>query len=571
MLNGQASFPSPLVLMQNGTCQQGHCRCSLSNHYQAKKVVQQTRETLRDRLLALKDQSNPTYRDQLTTRAEISQILERILQQGIADVRHKAMKIIHICSSFRFQADFDLFINQLLVESDFPHDPNIALQTGMIIQRVTNLLQSFAENQEKRRRQQPALQIIERDGQSIERRSAIDVTHAKTVDLVEFYSKNTDPSLMSSVLSELHRRAQGKSTDPLTTPNDIMAINRYHQKHKDKTIQELSYAYRQLQKQINAVIQSDILQIVRVPHELLIENLSVQALLEEKEKQETDQPDSARPLPLVDAWPFPQPDHSLMPPWSSHSSPNLRAELQSSSPSTTLLGFSRLLSVPYPSPGDLSPMPPLPHSFSVGDVPKLDPTGLPPRRNTMREHKQTQSSSKERDRLQSMPAPPVSFSQMPQIQSIMPGFQAPFSVDHRSEPPSSDQSSVPDVIPPLSVSDIDQADFDSFTNTRLVGMYKEALATKNQRQQEAVHEELQRRCAGLYPRLLKEKEPLFREKLQMHQIKPVDKLVAEQAALTQKIHVFLEDGDVTLINDVPPELIVEAAVYAYLVQSSSGV
>ena len=570
--NGQVSSSPFPTLMTHGTCQEGHCRCSLANHYQAKTILHRTRETLRDALLALKQQSS----QRLSTRAELSQILERIFQQGIGDIRHRATKLIHICSSFHFHADFDLFIHQLLVESDFPHDPNIALQNEMIVQRITILSHLIAENQEKLRRKQPSPQIIDRD--QSKKQSSIDVTHATTTDLVEFYAKNSDPSLMFSILNELHRRAQGKSTDPLSTPSDITAINRYHGKHKDKTVQELSYVYRQLQKQINEVIQSNILQIVRVPKELLIENLSVQALLEEKEKREIDQPSTTRSFPLVDGWPFPQPDTSLMPPPSNRASPHLTAESKSSSPGSTLIGFSRILSAsasaPYPFSDNMSPMPPLPQHFPTLDAPRSNPTTIPIPRITVRDssaHRKTQGSLNENNRVQSMPMPPPPFSQMPQLQRITPGFQASFTGDH---------SSIPDVIPPSSMYDMDQSqsfapsdseDFDSLSNTRLISMYKEAMVTNNQSERDAVHQELERRCFGLYPQLLKENEDLFREKLQMCQKKPVDKLVADQAALAHNIRMFLENDNVTLINDIPAEMIVEAAVYAFLLKSATGV
>src|SRR5439155_328976 len=73
--------------------------------------------------------------------------------------------------------------------------------------------------------------------------------------------------------------------------NEIIIINKYLEKYNKKSIQDLSYSYRKVQKKINTILNSNILKIIDVDPELLIENFIVQTLLDEKEKNENNHQD----------------------------------------------------------------------------------------------------------------------------------------------------------------------------------------------------------------------------------------------------------------------------------------
>ncbi|CAF0779007.1 unnamed protein product [Adineta steineri] len=96
-------------------------------------------------------------------------------------------------------------------------------------------------------------------------------------------------------------------------------------------------------------------------------------------------------------------------------------------------------------------------------------------------------------------------------------------------------------------------------------MYTNANLTEDQSQKELIYQELHRRCYGEYPMLIKENKSLFDEKMKLNQMKTIDELVRTQLITNRKIRQHLKNNDVTLINEVPLDLIIEANVLNQLI------
>lgn len=585
-----AQILSQCLVMNNGRCQQCRNHCSYANHYHAKKTIQITYETLEDIINELKkkyDEANEkrnSYQKQMLTIAETKEFLDKTLKQNLNELKNKSKELVEICSAFNLAEELNYLIKQFKIESDLLENLETKLQNEQLIQNLTKFAQSIEETQEKTRRRRSSMQIIYID-QSVETKP-IDINHLKTIDLIELHNKTTDPSLIRLILEELHQRAQGKSTGPLITSDEIMIIKKFIQKYDKQSIQDLSYSYRQLQKKIDAIIDSNILKIIDVNHELLIENCIVQTLLEEKEKNQHEilsPPTTSRSFSHTTNNSFPQPVYP--PPYPANESLPLSSRIPTSN--SALLGFTHIFSAPYPSSDELLPIPALPpdnHPLidqSNNNHPTQPVFSLEDYRYNSINTKSSKSSFDHQD---AMPMPINNQQHLTNLHNSHIGFSFNNTKGNQDSTLLNERSSRPDIIPLNNdslnspkpqrnhmIAELDDERFRSFENTRLVLMYANATLQENESRTNAIYQELERRCYGEYPKLIKENKNIFQEKLKIHEMKTIGELLIAQTGIKQKIRRYLQDNDVTLIDSIPQDLIIEANALSHLVLSKGRI
>jgi hypothetical protein len=110
-----------------------------------------------------------------------------------------------------------------------------------------------------------------------------------TAELVQRYTDCKDARKSNAILTELSRRSQGKSTGPLVSPTDISTFARYTQLYGSQDAPTLSHLYLQLQQRISNMTEPDILNIARVPGDLLLEIAALYTLVAQKNQQQQQQ------------------------------------------------------------------------------------------------------------------------------------------------------------------------------------------------------------------------------------------------------------------------------------------
>jgi hypothetical protein len=531
VITGSQIFSQCLIL-NNNQCQQCQNHCSYKTHYYAKKMIQITYETLDD----LKIQYD-----------QPKQIIDKIVRQKLFEIKTKSTQLSQICSGFNLANEFDNLIKSLKIQLDLLKNLETKLQAENLIIKLTKYIHTTIDrNHDQSRRQRPSMQIILQE-ESIEKNS-IAINPLKTTDLIDLYHHTTDHSLITSILNELHQRAKGKSTGPLSTPDEIIIINKSLEKYNHKNIQELSYSYHKLQQQIYNITKSDILKIVDINPELLIENFIVQTLLDDKEKTQQETPVESSSSSVIKSFPVP--------------------DMQSTSRQNSVsIGLSHLITPPYPSLNDPSPMPPLPFDYPFEIQQHNDQPGTAFCLDDYRyDSKSTISADVELDVM------PI--NNEPQTTYLF-NSTADFTLEYQRESPSDEQTSIPDDIPSnnnlfASSNTLpnhleNKEDFRLLNTSLLLSMYNDANFQKNESRKDAIHEELERRCYGDYPILIKEKNYLLRERISTNQMKTIGELLIAQAAIKQKIRGYLINNNVTLINNIPSELIIEAYTLDYLI------
>ncbi len=110
-----------------------------------------------------------------------------------------------------------------------------------------------------------------------------------TTELVQRYTDCKDARKSNAILTELNRRSQGKSTGPLVSPTDISTFARYTQLYGSQDAPTLSHLYLQLQQRISNMTEPDILNISRVPGDLLLEIAALYTLVAQKNQEQQQQ------------------------------------------------------------------------------------------------------------------------------------------------------------------------------------------------------------------------------------------------------------------------------------------
>jgi len=131
-----------------------------------------------------------------------------------------------------------------------------------------------------------------------------------TTELVQRYTDCKDARKSNAILIELNRRSQGKSTGPLVSPTELSTFARYTQLYSSQDAPTLSHLYLQLQQRISNMTEPDILNIARVPNDLLIEISALYTLVAQKSQQQQQQQGANRDGPYANESGFERPpDH----------------------------------------------------------------------------------------------------------------------------------------------------------------------------------------------------------------------------------------------------------------------
>ena len=578
--NSQIS--SQCIMMDDcGRCQQCRNHCPYAYHYYAKKDIQISRTTLYDILIDLKSKYDQNYDDRNVdlernfNRAEIKILLDKALKEKIDKLKLKTMELCGICSSFNLIRELKFFIRQLKKEVTQFEDYETRIQNEQVIQSLTTLIRNIEENQEQYRQQRPSMQIIERKSSD---NKPIDIKLLQISDLLELHKKSTDRVILRSIVEELYRREQGKSIGPLSRPDEILMIGKCSDKYRHKSVHDLSYAYRKLQKQINDVVNADIFKIIDVDPQILIENFILQTLLDEKEKTEHNHEDKSLGTPSLRArsmnCSFSTPYPSTETPYPSTRSTNVNSRP---------IGFTHILSAPYPVSNESSLLPELPvdHMSASYSSNQQSQIFFPPQ-----DYRYSSSYSQNSMPLMDshvvipmpMPMPTNDEHPLMNIDHLTVRFPLTNTNEYQDEMSFDQRSPRPDVVPcvndllssPLvqrrnQIAAFDLEKFRTLENSELLSMYTKASAERNEVRKAAIHQELERRCYGEYPMLMKEKRSLVEERLKANETKTIAELLVNQATVQRKIRKHLNNDDVTLIDDIPIELIIEANVLSQLI------
>ena len=144
---------------------------------------------------------------------------------------------------------------------------------------------------DRRRRRQPASNNSNNSNNTNGQNNSLlqQYNSLTTTELVQRYTDCKDARKSNAILTELNRRAQGKSTGPLVSPTDISTFARYTQLYGSQDAPTLSHLYLQLQQRISNMTEPDILNIARVPGDLLLEIAALYTLVAQKSQQQQQQ------------------------------------------------------------------------------------------------------------------------------------------------------------------------------------------------------------------------------------------------------------------------------------------
>lgn len=148
-----------------------------------------------------------------------------------------------------------------------------------------------SSNYERRKRRQSGFNQNNNNQNSLAQQYA----SFTTADLVQKYTDCKDAKKSNTILIELNRRSQGKSTGPLVSPTDIATFARYTQLYSTQDAPTLSHLYLQLQQRISNMTEPDILNIARVPTDHLLEIAALYTLIAQKNQQQGQNRDSNMP------------------------------------------------------------------------------------------------------------------------------------------------------------------------------------------------------------------------------------------------------------------------------------
>ncbi|CAF0766564.1 unnamed protein product [Adineta ricciae] len=452
---------------------------------------------------------------------------------------------------------------------------------------------------DRRKRRQPSVSNTTSNNNNSLQQQYASLT---TMDLVQRYNDCKDTRKSSAILIELNRRSQGKSTGPLVASTDIGTFARYTQLYSSQDAPTLSHLYLQLQQRISNMTEPDILNIVRVPNDLLLEIAALYTLIAQKNQQQQQQqqgqnregnyanegsferpPDhvssammmmkTSTPIPqtLMGYYPIPVGHHPggatipagtlFKPIQVTH---NADVNVQTNPSQTT--------SVSTPTP-----------SIPISPVSTQSPLLLTGSNGFHTDIVNNNSAVVAQSSITSPlppslpPAPSTSTIPIPTtIPSDRSATGSPFTF---LSPPSTctNDSSFAIIAPSASskddytminiapvsntVSDDDTMNLNALANatiTRLLTLYNDAKSSNKNAQLFSIYQELERRCTGANcHQLTKDYPAVYETKLNEHAHKTVAELKQAYDNIQQQIRIRT-NSDATHINDIPKELIIES-------------
>ncbi|CAF3515383.1 unnamed protein product [Rotaria socialis] len=432
-----------------------------------------------------------------------------------------------------------------------------------------------------------------------------------TTELVHRYTDCKDARKSNAILTELNRRSQGKSTGPLVSSTEIGTFARYTQLYSTQDAPTLSHLYLQLQQRISNMTEPDILNISRVPSDLLLEISALYTLISQKNQQQQQGQNFDGNFANESAFERP-PDHiasSMMMKMSTQPSQTSMGYMSSplshhpggaiittSTPNT----FFKPIQPTNLNNGNPQPTSPQTPLFSV-------PTSTPsPQQQsslgfsgfTGYHTSSADGNISSQFQFQNPPPPfvpstPSSSSSSSSTTTAMPisttirsdrsVTDSPFTFISPSSSSGPIESTFAFVTPTATATTTTNKDEytminlaplpnimtdDDLTNptilsnvdiTNLLTLYNDAKLSNKNAQLFAIYHELERRCTGANcNQLIKDYSAVYETKLNEHAHKTVSELKQTYANIQQQIRIRT-NNDATRINDVPKELLIESA------------
>jgi ElaB/YqjD/DUF883 family membrane-anchored ribosome-binding protein len=601
----------------DGFCTQCKHKCSYTAHYHAKKKVEITKETLQDVLADIKakyDQAATNkneYQDKITSVEDAKKLLENALKQKSDDIEELCITLHKICSGFNLVQELSILIDQLQKEANMLKNIDAKQQADEFIRSLKELCHTIAEDQKNAKPHLPQMKIINTErpvvGQvkriftsSPNNNSSVapkDISepadsgsHAnrdvlatlqtiakkkqakseeleqnnKTDDkkipkknepcediseeelkqlpitelLIRYHKYKNDRRKENFIIYELEQRSMGKSQ-----PDIINACIRNAQKYCTYSLDALRTEYDQLTKIVSSYTRPDILKIDQVPLDTLIGVSVIYKFLENPPAGLNNQPPNINPngqqANMPPHWtPFNPPPPSTHPSMYAPMNPNIIPPFNPG-PSQNYPTFSG----PYPyDPKVIYPQPT--QQFFHQDASHSQQQGFQPiiRSNTA-------SPSNMNSAFRDMRLEPKSHDT---CDSTRQSPREPFSTN------TSDVRS--DNINKLI----------TMTNAELISAYKDAFNRGQYAQSQKYYTELEQRCYGKHPTLIQSNSVLFSKTYSMYQDMSLEKLNHTKLQVHENIKKSLNDNDATRIEELPPELIIQAAVLDHLIEAKSS-
>ncbi|CAF1182575.1 unnamed protein product, partial [Didymodactylos carnosus] len=433
-----------------------------------------------------------------------------------------------------------------------------------------------------------------------------------TPDLVIRHSDcGKDKRTANLILQELNKRAQGKSSGPLLTPSDVATFTKYTQTYTPLDAPTLSHIYLQLQQKISSITEPDILNIARVPANMLFEIAAIYTLITQKNAM-MNYPDQRlanfssysnneqlfreRENSVCDLPQF-SPDSNFGRPFIENMNDMTRQQsyppaiqnrfnYNNSNRQVNNTGFSTHV---YPQ---VQNRPLFSNQTTFEPIHDPKPINVKNVQNTSYQSSPSSQLYPNLTRQEFGPPtiqpPPSSFAMFDQYLSSPSPLGSPYNVlssragsafamvtpktdspdftiisvnsatNDFTFSPSSSSSSV-------LVTDISDESLNNANITKLLTLYNDAGATNKPPLQHAIYGELERRCYGNNPQLIKDHSGFYDMKMNEYELKSQSELETLYSQLKQKIHTKI-NGDATHINEIPKEWIIEAGALFNTIQ-----
>ncbi|CAF1559656.1 unnamed protein product, partial [Didymodactylos carnosus] len=469
-----------------------------------------------------------------------------------------------------------------------------------------------SNNEEEEHQQQHERYQTGKKKQTLKKQNSEQFSSISTADLLLRHKDcGKDQRTSNMILQELNKRAQGKSTGPLLTPSDVAAFTKYTQMYSHHDAPSLSHIYLQLQQKISSITEPDILNIARVPADLLLEIAVLFTLITQKNTMmnypnsrhasissyNTNNEQLFRENSMYGQQPFSPDLHFDRPcidntderqqnfPTMAQNRYSHSRQMNSGEPTP----FNYPLQTNYYPQSQNRPF----YSNQTSFEPIHDPKPVNTK-NVQGNSYQSSSSQMYPNVLQQDPAsshvqspppppPPPVFTALDQ--SVPSSLGSPYDVlssragsafamiTPKSDSPDfaiiSANSPTNDLTflssSSVLITDLSEEVLQNANIPKLLQLYNDASATNKRSVQHSVYGELERRCYGNNPQLIKDNFALYDMKMNEHDSKTQVELEQLYSQLKQQIQTKI-NFDATHINDIPKELIIEAGAVLHAIQ-----
>lgn len=407
-----------------------------------------------------------------------------------------------------------------------------------------------------------------------------DLVKMTTSELVCEYRMTTDERLSNSIVHELKQRSKGKSKHPLDNVQTPL-FQELTKTYSAFDARKLREKYAKLEDDISQVMGGDILNIEKVQKRSLLEVRVLFELLEYAEEPSSDQNRTSRSEQRQESMNQHRIEHTCVNcchdhrqfnphgPMYSHNS----FELCESHHGQNFHGRNPHFSLNMPEYQQTPRMPPqqgVPHhvrhqqsSYPIINQQEneyFSNDEPPPPYSTRQSVHAMHTDSQEEYYQSSRSSSDRPYTCASTVTPRTKKQEEPRKVGVRSENNNAEKSQqAPDT-----------GIYRVWETSRLIDKYKKASSKDSKEDRNMIQQELEQRCYGNYPQLIKMQPILFQQKCRQHQNESSQTLQRNYLAMKQLISARLLNEDVTNIGSVPDEHILEAAALLKLMAIKDG-